>query len=876
MHMNAQNLRQSFLDFFASKQHTIVPSAPMVVKGDPTLMFTNAGMNQFKDIFLGNSPVTSPRIADSQKCLRVSGKHNDLEEVGHDTYHHTMFEMLGNWSFGDYFKKEAIDWAWEYLTVTLNIDKNCLYATVFEGDKKDGTEFDKEAFDLWRQYLPEDRILMGNKKDNFWEMGDTGPCGPCSEIHVDIRNAEEKKKKPGCELVNNDHPQVIEIWNLVFIQYNRKANGSLELLPNKHVDTGMGFERLAMVTQGTQSNYDTDVFQPLIQEIATISNSTYGNNPKQDIAMRVIADHIRTISFAIADGQLPSNIKAGYVIRRILRRAVRYGYTFLNMHEPFMYRILPSLIQSMGKAYPELPAQEKLISKVIFEEEKSFLRTLATGINLLQTIIDKTKLSGKTIISGIDAFTLYDTYGFPFDLTTLIAKENNMEVDQISFTEELEKQKERAREATNVSTGDWIELTKGNGNTFIGYDTTQSTVSIIKYRKVNSKNKDSYQLVFDQTPFYAESGGQLGDTGFIEANGKKTYITDTQKENNLIIHISESLPEDVLTEFNAVVNESNRNLTACNHSATHLLHLALQEVLGSHVEQKGSLVNPERLRFDFAHFQKMSIEEIRKVEELVNTSIRKNILLQEHRDTPIEKAKNMGAKALFGEKYGDTVRVIQFGDSIELCGGTHIESTGKIGFFKIISEGAIAAGIRRIEAVTANQAEAFIFNQIDTISSIREILKSPSNIVQQVEQLCNENSQLKKQIEAFEKQQAQTIGNSLITDAIHIKNISVITKEISVNNAGALKDITFSIKEKLTSHIVVLGAAIDGKAQIAIAVSKDVIDNYKISAQDLIKIASKEIEGGGGGQPFFATAGGKNPQGISKALTTVLTTIESI
>ena len=874
--MNARNLRQSFLDFFASKQHTIVPSAPMVVKGDPTLMFTNAGMNQFKDIFLGNSPVTSPRIADSQKCLRVSGKHNDLEEVGHDTYHHTMFEMLGNWSFGDYFKKEAIDWAWEYLTKVLKIDPSILYATVFEGDKKDGTEFDKEAYDLWKQYLPEERILMGNKKDNFWEMGDTGPCGPCSEIHVDIRSAEEKQKISGKDLVNNDHPHVIEIWNLVFIQFNRKANGSLEQLPSKHVDTGMGFERLAMVVQGKQSNYDTDVFQPLIQEIATISNTIYGKNIKQDIAMRVIADHIRTISFAIADGQLPSNIKAGYVIRRILRRAVRYGYTFLNLQEPFLYRLLPSLIQSMGDAYPELVSQEKLITKVIFEEEKSFLRTLATGIVLLNTIIEKTRNSGKSTISGNDAFTLYDTYGFPFDLTMLIAKENNFEVDQEGFHVELEKQKDRAREATNVSTGDWIEISKGNGNSFIGYDTTQASVSIIKYRKVNSKNKDLFQIVFDQTPFYSESGGQVGDSGYFEALGKKTYIIDTQKENNLIIHISETLPEDVNTEFQAVVNEKNRTLTECNHSATHLLHLALQEILGTHVEQKGSLVNPERLRFDFAHFQKMTTEEIRKVEILVNESIRKNVKLQEYRETPIENAKNMGAKALFGEKYGDTVRVIQFGKSIELCGGTHIDSTGKIGFFKIISEGAIAAGIRRIEAITADQAEAFIFNQIDSISSIREILKSPSNIVTQVEQLSSENSQLKKQLESFEKQQTIAVAKELLKEIEVINNKTILIKEIEVSNAGALKDIAFNLKENLDSHIIVLGTKIDGKAQIAIATSKDIIDTYKISAQDLIKTASKEIEGGGGGQPFFATAGGKNSNGISKALSSVRQQILSL
>jgi len=864
--MNAQELRQSFLDFFASKQHIIVPSAPMVVKGDPTLMFTNAGMNQFKDIFLGNSPIVAPRIADSQKCLRVSGKHNDLEEVGHDTYHHTMFEMLGNWSFGDYFKAEAIEWAWEYLTGVLGISPDCLYATVFEGDVADGTEFDKEAYDIWKQYLPDERILMGNKKDNFWEMGDTGPCGPCSEIHVDIRNANEKAIIPGNELVNKDHPQVIEIWNNVFIQYNRKANGSLEVLPAKHVDTGMGFERLAMVVQGKQSNYDTDVFQPLIKEIASISLTTYGFNEKQDIAMRVIADHIRTISFAIADGQLPSNIKAGYVIRRILRRAVRYGYTFLNMHEPFLYRLLPALIGSMGKAYPELPAQEKLISKVIYEEEKSFLRTLSTGIQLLQTIIDKTKQAGKTEISGTDAFTLYDTYGFPYDLTTLIAKENGVRVDQDGFTVELEKQKERARQATNVSTGDWVDIHPGNGNVFIGYDTVSATVSIVKYRKVQSKNKDLYHIVLDQTPFYAESGGQVGDSGYLEADGKKVQILDTQKENNLIIHIVETIPDDCHAEFSAVVNCKNRELTANNHSATHLLHLALQQVLGTHVEQKGSLVNPERLRFDFAHFQKMTAEEIRSVEILVNEAIRSNIHLQEYRETPIEAAKDMGAKALFGEKYGDTVRVIQFGESVELCGGTHTHATGTIGFFKIITEGAIAAGIRRIEAVTADRAQTFIFETLDTVAGIKEVLKNPSHLLASVEQLAQENMQLKKQIEVFEKQQALSVAQSLLADAIIKSDTCFIIKEISVSNAAALKDIVFGLKEKVSSHIVVLAAAIDGKAHIAAATSKDVIETRQISAQDIIKSASKHIEGGGGGQAFFATAGGKNPQGISKAL----------
>ena len=864
--MNAQELRQSFLDFFASKQHTIVPSAPMVVKGDPTLMFTNAGMNQFKDIFLGVSPITKPRIADSQKCLRVSGKHNDLEEVGHDTYHHTMFEMLGNWSFGDYFKKEAIDWAWEYLTEVLKIDKTYLYATVFEGDKTDGTEFDQEAYDIWKQYLPDERILRGNKHDNFWEMGEVGPCGPCSEIHVDIRSAEEKAKTPGYELVNHDHPQVIEIWNLVFMQYNRKANGALEFLPQKHIDTGMGFERLAMVVEGKQSNYDTDVFQPLIREIGAISNTQYGKNTKQDIAMRVIADHIRTISFAIADGQLPSNIKAGYVIRRILRRAVRYGYTFLNLHEPFMYRILPSLIQSMGNAYPELVAQEKLITRVIFEEEKSFLKTLETGINLLNSKIEKTKQSGSTTISGVDAFTLYDTYGFPLDLTTLIAREQNFTVAIDEFQQELDKQKERARQATNISTGDWVVISNEQGNAFVGYDTKECMITIVKYRQVTAKGKSLYQLVFDKTPFYAEMGGQVGDKGYIEANGVKTPIIDTVRENGLIVHLCENLPETLETEFNAAVDTQARELTECNHSATHLLQYALQQVLGDHIEQKGSLVTPEHLRFDFSHFQKMTTEEIRQVEQLVNQAIRQDLKLQEYRDTAIDEAKAMGARALFGEKYGDKVRVIQFGKSMELCGGTHIASTGKIGFFKIISEGAIAAGIRRIEAVTSENAENYLFEQIDTISSIKEILKNPVNLVKQIEILTNENAALHKQVDAFERQQMQQIANDLLTSVESKNNIAIISKEVSVSNANSLKDIAFELKNSLPSFVIALGANIDGKANICVALSQDVIDDYKLTAQDLIKLMAKEIAGGGGGQPFFATAGGKNPQGISAAL----------
>ncbi len=863
--MKAKELRQSFLDFFSSKQHTIVPSAPMVVKNDPTLMFTNAGMNQFKDMFLGNSPITSPRIADSQKCLRVSGKHNDLEEVGHDTYHHTMFEMLGNWSFGDYFKKEAISWAWEYLTEVLKIDKNILYVTVFEGDKADKTSFDQEAYDFWKAYLPEDRILLGNKKDNFWEMGDQGPCGPCSEIHVDIRSEEEKTKIPGAQLVNADHPHVIEIWNLVFIQFNRKANGDLENLPDKHVDTGMGFERLAMIMQGKQSNYDTDVFQPLISEIASLSNIKYGANNESDIAMRVISDHIRTIAFAIADGQLPSNMKAGYVIRRILRRAVRYGYTFLSFNEPFLYQLLPALIKSMGEAYPELVSQEKLITKVIFEEEKSFLRTLETGISMLNDIIAKTKAKSKTEIDGVSAFTLYDTFGFPIDLTMLIAKEQGLTVNEKSFTEELEKQKNRARQATSIETEDWVEINEGSGNNFVGYDFTQATVSIVKYRKVVSKKVEQFQLVFDQTPFYAESGGQVGDSGYIETNGQKISIIDTQKENNLIIHITKELPKDISAEFIAVVNEKNRNQIAANHSATHLLHLALQEVLGTHVEQKGSLVQPERLRFDFAHFQKMTDEEIRTVEQKVNKAIRSNYLLEESRNTPIDEAKKMGAKALFGEKYGDFVRTIKFGSSIELCGGTHVSSTGNIGFFKIISESAIAAGIRRIEAISSAKAEEYIYSQFDEMSLVKEILKNPKDIVKQVESITKEINTLKKQIEAFEKSQSADLSKNLINKMEKINDVSVLIENLEISNPN-LKDIASQIKNAVPNSICVLANASNDKVQLAITIDKTIVEKYNISAQDLIKSVSKDIEGGGGGQAVFATAGGKNPKGIASAL----------
>ena len=864
--MTANEIRQSFLDFFTSKEHHIVPSAPMVVKNDPTLMFTNAGMNQFKDIFLGNSPIKYPRVADSQKCLRVSGKHNDLEEVGHDTYHHTMFEMLGNWSFGNYFKAEAIAWAWEYLTEVLKIDKSIIYVTVFEGDAKEKLDFDQEAYDIWKKYIAEDRILRGNKKDNFWEMGDQGPCGPCSEIHVDIRSEEEKKKIPGHAMVNQSHPQVIEIWNNVFIQYNRKANGELEALPAKHVDTGMGFERLCMVVQGKQSNYDTDVFQPIINEIGKLSGKIYGQDQKADIAMRVIADHLRTISFAIADGQLPSNVKAGYVIRRILRRAVRYGYTFLEFNEPFIYRLLPVLIQTMGHQYSELISQKDLIQKVMQEEEASFLRTLETGIRLLDKLIEKQKTNKNNILNGKDAFILYDTYGFPFDLTELILRENNMTVDNAEFEKELEAQKERSRNATTTITDDWIILSnEDEKQTFIGYDFLESEVTITRYRKVTTKNQDLYQLVFNVTPFYAEMGGQLGDTGYIEAEGEQIAIIDTKKENNLSIHITKKLPNNPTSAFRAIVNTARRTAIANNHTATHLLHYALQQVLGSHVEQKGSLVNDEYLRFDFAHFQKMNAEEIQKVEAIANKLIRQNIKLNERRSVPIDEARAMGAKALFGEKYGEIVRVIGYGESVELCGGTHVSATGNIGLVKIISEGAIAAGIRRIEAITGENALQFIDQKLRILEDLNETMKRPQDIRKALDTLVEENSALHKQVDTFTKDKAKQLAQELTSKAININGINFIGEIISAD-AALLKDIAFSLRDSIENAIIVLGASNDGKANLAVILSQTLADNKRYNAGNIIREIAKEINGGGGGQPFFATAGGKNPDGLIKAI----------
>lgn len=864
--MNSQEIRSKFLTFFESKNHAIVPSAPMVVKNDPTLMFTNAGMNQFKDIFLGNNPAKDNRVADSQKCLRVSGKHNDLEEVGHDTYHHTMFEMLGNWSFGDYFKKEAIEWAFEFLVKEMKINIDRLYATVFEGSKDDGLDLDKEALDYWKQYLPEDKILNGSKKDNFWEMGDTGPCGPCSEIHVDLRSDAERKEIPGAELVNKDHPLVIEIWNLVFIQYNRKANGSLELLPNRHVDTGMGFERLCMVLQGKKSNYDTDVFQPLIQTIAKNSGKTYGNNEQADIAMRVISDHLRAISFSIADGQLPSNVKAGYVIRRILRRAVRYGYTFLGFNEPFMHKLINVLINILGDAYPELIKQKVLIEKVILEEEASFLKTLETGIRLLDKIISDIEEKELNVIPGKIAFELYDTYGFPLDLTELIAREHHLAVNKKEFIDEMENQKNRSRNAASIDTEDWIELLKDDVEEFVGYDYLETDVKITRYRKVVQKKNELYQLVFNISPFYAESGGQVGDTGYIEANGEKISIKNTIKENNLTIHITDKLPIDPKAEFKAVVNTIKRTSTANNHTATHLLHHALRQVLGEHVEQKGSLVHPDYLRFDFSHFQKLTENEIREIEIIVNEKIRENYTLEEHRNIPMKAASDMGAIALFGEKYGDTVRVIKFDESIELCGGTHVKSTGQIGFFKIMSESSIASGIRRIEAITGGKVVEYVFNQIQELQEVKALLKNPKNVATSVQSLMDEVSKLNKQIEEMTNEQAQAIKKHLKEQVQNINGVNFIGFKIGLNSAAAIKDIAFQLKNEIDNLVLVLGAELDGKANLSVMISENLVEEKGWNASQVIRDVAKEIQGGGGGQAFYATAGGKNPQGLEAAI----------
>ena len=862
--LTAKEIRESFKQFFASKEHQIVPSAPMVVKGDPTLMFTNAGMNQFKDIILGNVPRKYPRVADSQKCLRVSGKHNDLEEVGHDTYHHTMFEMLGNWSFGDYFKKEAINWAWEYLVEVLKLNPERLYATVFEGSPAEGLDRDNEAAGYWEQYLPKDHILNGNKHDNFWEMGDTGPCGPCSEIHIDLRSDEERAAVSGADMVNKDHPQVIEIWNLVFMQFNRKADGSLEPLPAKVIDTGMGFERLCMALQGKTSNYDTDVFQPIIKVIAGMAGTTYGTDKQQDIAMRVIADHIRTIAFAITDGQLPSNAKAGYVIRRILRRAVRYGYTFLDRKEAFMYKLLPVLIETMGDAYPELIAQKTLIEKVIKEEEESFLRTLETGIRLLDKKMEETKAAGKTVLNGVDAFTLYDTYGFPLDLTELILRENGMEADIEEFNKAMQKQKERARNAAAIETGDWITLKDGECK-FVGYDLFECEAEILRYRQIKQKNKVLYQIVLDQTPFYAEMGGQVGDTGWLIADDEKIDVIDTKRENNLPVHLVTKLPKDVTATFTAKINVKKRIQCECNHSATHLLHEALREVLGTHVEQKGSYVSPDSLRFDFSHFQKVTDEEIRKVEILVGEKIRANFPLEEHRNMPIAEAKALGAMALFGEKYGDEVRVVKYGSSVELCGGTHIPATGMIGSLRVIGESSIAAGVRRIEAVTAEGAEQFVYAQQDLIRELRALMNHMPNLAQAMKKSIEENAEMKKQIEDYIREKSMRLKEEIVAKASESNGIKVM-QFVGKANADAMKNVAFQIKAETTdSFVFVAGIIDDNKCTLMLMLSDDLVKEG-LHAGKIVKEAAKHIQGGGGGQPYFATAGGKNMEGLSIAV----------
>ena len=862
--LTAKEIRESFKAFFASKGHQIVPSAPMVVKGDPTLMFTNAGMNQFKDIILGNVPRKYPRVADSQKCLRVSGKHNDLEEVGHDTYHHTMFEMLGNWSFGDYFKKEAISWAWEYLVDVLKLDPARLYATVFEGSPAEGLDRDNEAAGYWEQYLPTDHIINGNKHDNFWEMGDTGPCGPCSEIHIDLRSEEERAAIPGAQMINHDHPQVIEIWNLVFMQFNRKADGSLESLPAKVIDTGMGFERLCMALQGKTSNYDTDVFQPIIRTIAAMADTEYGRDKDQDVAMRVVADHIRTIAFAITDGQLPSNAKAGYVIRRILRRAVRYGYTFLGFKEAFMYKLLPVLIETMGDAYPELMAQKTLIERVIQEEEESFLRTLETGIRLLEKKMEETKAAGSTVLNGVDAFTLYDTYGFPLDLTELILRENKMEANIEEFNVEMQKQKERARNAAAIETGDWITLKEGESK-FVGYDLFECEAEILRYRQIKQKNKTLYQIVLDQTPFYAEMGGQVGDCGWLMADDEQVEVIDTKRENNLPVHLVAKLPKDVTVTFTAKINEKKRIACECNHSATHLLHEALREVLGTHVEQKGSYVSPDSLRFDFSHFQKVTEEELRKVEILVNEKIRADFPLEEHRHMPIAEAKALGAMALFGEKYGDEVRVVKYGKSIELCGGTHIPSTGQIGSLRIIGESSIAAGVRRIEAVTAVKADQFVYAQQDLIRDLRAMMNNMPNLAQAIRKAIDENAEMKKQIEAYVLEKSMRLKDEILAKGEE-KNGIRLYQYIGQGATEAMKNVAFQIKNEVKDNFVFVAGILEGpKCTLMVMLSDDLVAGG-LHAGKLVKEAAKHIQGGGGGQPHFATAGGKHAEGLTIAV----------
>ena len=862
--MTSKEIRSRYLDFFKSKSHIIVPSSPMVVKDDPTLMFTNAGMNQFKEYFLGHKAIQNKRVADTQKCLRVSGKHNDLEEVGMDTYHHTMFEMLGNWSFGDYFKKDAIEWAWEFLTKEMKIDKDSLYVTIFEGDQSEGLDRDTEAYDLWKNLLPEERIINGNKKDNFWEMGEQGPCGPCSEIHVDIRPKADREKISGLDLVNKDHPQVVELWNLVFMQFNRKANGSLENLPALHVDTGMGFERLCMVMQKTQSNYDTDVFRPLMQEIETITNNEYGKDEKVDIAIRVIADHVRAVAFSIADGQIPSNTGAGYVIRRILRRAVRYGFTFLGTKKPFIYQLVDTLTKQMGTAFPELLRENKLISIVIKEEEHSFLRTLDQGLVLLENVIQN---ADSSIISGKKAFEMYDTFGFPKDLTALILRERGLDLDEAEFESELQKQKERSRAATKVETGDWIVLVEDDVQEFIGYDYLETKVKIARYRKTKTKKHgEFYQVVFNLTPFYPEGGGQDGDKGYLESShGDLVYIVDTKKENNLVIHYIKNLPKDVHDTFKAVVDKKIRSYTEANHSATHLLHQALRTVLGTHVTQKGSMVHSRGLRFDFSHFSKVTTEELIQVENFVNARIREGLSLKEKRNIPLQIALDEGAIALFGEKYGDTVRTIKFGSSVELCGGTHVENTKDIWHFILLHEGAVASGIRRIEAITGEFAKDFFISNSNKFKEVKKVLQNTKDPLKSIVTLQEENSDLKKQIQTLLKEKGKNLKTDLKNEISEMNGINFLAKQVDLD-ANGIKDISFELGGEIDNLFLLLGTNQNGKALLSCYISKSLVASKNLDAGKIIRELGTYIQGGGGGQPFFATAGGKNPDGLSEAL----------
>jgi len=864
--MTSKSIREKFQAFFESKKHEIVASAPMIVKDDPTLMFTNAGMNQFKDIFLGEKEPKSIRVANTQKCLRVSGKHNDLEEVGHDTYHHTMFEMLGNWSFGDYFKEEAVDWAWEFLTGWMGIDPDRLYATVFEGSKEDQLVKDEEAFNYWKKHLDVERILNGSKKDNFWEMGETGPCGPCSEVHVDLRDDSERKQVDGLDLVNKNHPLVIEIWNLVFIQYNRKADGSLVSLPQKHVDTGMGFERLCMAIQGVKSNYDTDIFQPIIKKIAAETGFVYGTSEQTDIAMRVVADHLRAVAFSICDGQLPSNTGAGYVIRRILRRSVRYAYTFLNVRKPFLAKLYLTLIEVMGDAFPELESQKDLAKKVITEEEVSFLKTLETGITRLDQVIADALKNNLREVSGKVAFELYDTYGFPLDLTQLILAEKKMSANLNEFNQEMDLQKNRSRSAQEQQTGDWTLVHPGDKVEFVGYDHMEVDIKITKYRSVKTSKKTLYNLVFNKTPFYAESGGQVGDTGYIEHDGEKISIKDTQKENNLIVHITDKLPKDPSASFRAIVNSVKRIDTKRHHSATHLLHFALRSVLGNHVEQKGSLVSPDYLRFDFSHYQKVTADELLSIEKAVNQMILENFPLQEKRDLPMAEAKKLGAMALFGEKYGDHVRVIQFGNSIELCGGTHVQATGELGLFKILSEGSIAAGIRRIEAISGLVAENYYRKQDQIFAKLAGLLKNNTNIPEAVSQIIEENARQKHIIEKFENEQLNRLKKQLLNQIKTVNDFNVIKEIVNLNDSGQIRDLAFQLHREQKRLILLLGAVISDKPNLSIMITDDLVSEKGWNAGTIVREAAKLMQGGGGGQPFFATAGGKNPNGLNAAL----------